>query len=306
VVSHGFLYFFTVYLFLFLCNDNNHNDNCYNCNYAYNETDDNAGCGNVGLFIAGGLGRVVFRGCGSGRFVSRFGRIVCRFGRIVCGSGSLGLGNIGSFFGNIGRIKSESVEGDFCACNREYGELVYFNQAFFVGAQKLCQFIVRNSALVGAGKQVVGACLNRRALKQLVESGDIQKARKLMGHGYSVSGTVVYGKQVGRTIGIPTANLALETEQIYPPRGVYATRTTVMDKTYISMTNIGTRPTVSDKDTVNAETYIFDFNENIYGKEIKVEFFEKIRDEKKFKDIEELRQQLEKDKESTAKYFKSV
>jgi len=153
---------------------------------------------------------------------------------------------------------------------------------------------------------VDGERVSSTLIKQLVESGDIQKARKLMGHGYSVSGTVVYGKQVGRTIGIPTANLALETEQIYPPRGVYATRTTVMDKTYISMTNIGTRPTVSDKDTVNAETYIFDFNENIYGKEIKVEFFEKIRDEKKFKDIEELRQQLEKDKESTAKYFKSV
>ena len=101
-------------------------------------------------------------------------------------------------------------------------------------------------------------------------------------------------KQIGRTIGFPTANLKLQENLIIPKRGIYATKVYIGDKVYIGATNIGYNPTVNGE-KMSVETNILQFDKDIYGKTIKLEFLERIRDEKKFKDLNELKIQLKMD-----------
>lgn len=128
--------------------------------------------------------------------------------------------------------------------------------------------------------------------KQLL-SGDIEAANSNLGRRFSITGKVVRGHQNGRKIGFPTANIIPQEDQLLPPNGVYATM--VGDKK--AMTNIGTRPTF-DGHRLTIETYILDFNEDIYDKEITVEFVRHIRDEKPFASPEKLKEQIKKDIET--------
>lgn len=135
-------------------------------------------------------------------------------------------------------------------------------------------------------------------IRKALHHGDIEKANQLLGYNYSFSGNVTNGFKVGRKIGFPTANLITEhTEKLIPKIGVYAVKVEYNGETYAGMLNIGNRPTLNNGDNVSIEVHIIDFDKDIYDETLKIEFLAKIRDEKKFKAMEELIAQLEKDKQ---------
>ncbi len=148
------------------------------------------------------------------------------------------------------------------------------------------------------GNEIVSSSLIRKYLN----TGQIDAATKLLGYNYSVDGKVISGDKRGQKIGFPTANIKVEnTHKLIPAVGVYAVKVNIDFVTYYGMMNIGFRPTVKEKGSLLPEIHIFDFNEDIYGKEISVEFLSFIREEKKFNSIEELKLQLQKDKENIIK-----
>lgn len=137
-------------------------------------------------------------------------------------------------------------------------------------------------------------------IRNLLTVGDITSANEFLGYSYELNGVVVSGQRLGRTIGFPTANMKLYNPlKAVPGNGVYAVWAEVFGKNYMGMCNIGTRPTVADSNERTIETYILDFNEDIYGLDLKIKFVGKIRDEKKFTSLDMLKEQLEKDRVST-------
>jgi riboflavin kinase/FMN adenylyltransferase len=135
-------------------------------------------------------------------------------------------------------------------------------------------------------------------IRTALEEGDAQLAAELLGRPYEIDGVVVTGNRLGRTIGFPTANMAIdEPLLLIPCGGVYRSSVVVKGVAYDGMTNIGTRPTVGGSGTLTVETHIFDFDEMIYGERISVSFLERIRDERRFPSLDALRAQLRADAE---------
>ena len=143
-------------------------------------------------------------------------------------------------------------------------------------------------------------------IRNFLWTGNVKAANELLGYPYSVTGTVVEGNKIGRTIGFPTANLDIPNEymMINNP-GVYACQTIIDGRLYDAMANTGLRPTVEDRTDGDfiIEVNIFDFNGDLYGKTLKVWFLDRIRDEEKFKGLEALKAQLEQDREKVKEYF---
>lgn len=131
-------------------------------------------------------------------------------------------------------------------------------------------------------------------VKELIQEGKVDEIQEYLGKNYTLEGEVIKAKQVGRTIGFPTANLKLKENLLIPKRGIYATRVYISNEVYIGATNIGYNPTVNGN-KMSIETNILEFNKDIYGETIKLEFLERIRDEKKFKNLDELKIQLKMD-----------
>ncbi|MGE5629416.1 MAG: bifunctional riboflavin kinase/FAD synthetase [Solirubrobacterales bacterium] len=129
----------------------------------------------------------------------------------------------------------------------------------------------------------------------LIEEGDIEKANKMLTRHYSFEGTVVVGKQLGRTLGFPTINLDYSSTIVLPRGGVYFTAVEHEGHKYKGITNIGYNPTVEDE-KLSVETHIVDFNKELYDENIRLSFIKRIRDEKKFNSLTELSEQLKKDK----------
>jgi len=133
-------------------------------------------------------------------------------------------------------------------------------------------------------------------IRKALQQGDVPSADHFLGRNYSVNGLIVKGKQLGRTIGFPTANIQVrEIDKLIPSDGVYAVKVYYNEHVFGGMLNIGNRPTV-DGAYQTIEVNIFDFNQEIYGENLKVEFLQKIRNEKKFNGLNELKAQIAKDK----------
>jgi len=128
-------------------------------------------------------------------------------------------------------------------------------------------------------------------IRELLKNGEIEKANHYLHEKFSVSGLVIQGDKRGRTIGIPTANLQFPEILVKIPYGVYSVQIKVLDKNYYGIANFGMRPTFNKISTI-LEVHIFDFDKDIYDKEIEVIFFNKIRDEQKFSGIKELLNQI--------------
>lgn len=131
-------------------------------------------------------------------------------------------------------------------------------------------------------------------IRRLVKCGKVSDVKKYLGHNYEIEGKVIKARQLGRTIGFPTANLEIKDNLILPKRGIYASKVYIDDKIYFGATNIGYNPTVQGN-KLSIETHILEFDEDIYGKNIKVELLMRIRDEKKFESLDALKNQLQKD-----------
>lgn len=142
-----------------------------------------------------------------------------------------------------------------------------------------------------------GFSVSSTRIRNCLADGDVSAAASMLGYRYKLSGMVVPGNGLGRTIGFPTANLAPSFPlKIIPANGVYATEVIVGGRTYRGMTNIGVRPTLGENLQCLIETNIFDFDEDIYGMEIQVCFIAKIRSEQRFPSLDELRRQLTTDR----------
>ena len=147
-----------------------------------------------------------------------------------------------------------------------------------------------------AEQDIDNIAISSTKIRKALEAGDIITANKYLLKPFVLKGTVVQGKQLGRTIGFPTANIEVsDKNKLVPADGVYAVKVFIHNKMYGAMLNSGFRPTVDGKHHV-IEVHVFDFDETIYGQEMTIEFVDKLRDEIKFNNVNELRNQLEKDK----------
>ncbi|MBR5316551.1 MAG: bifunctional riboflavin kinase/FAD synthetase [Lachnospiraceae bacterium] len=132
-------------------------------------------------------------------------------------------------------------------------------------------------------------------IREEVESGNMEHVTKLLGEPYMVIGEVVHGAKLGRKIGMPTINILPQREKMLPPKGVYYSKTIIGEKEYKSITNIGEKPTVSDEKQIGVETYLYEFDQDVYGKNAIVKLIKFKRPERKFTDLEELKAQMLKD-----------
>lgn len=140
-----------------------------------------------------------------------------------------------------------------------------------------------------------GTVISSSHIRDLIEQGEIAKVCDYMGRPYSVSGVVQYGKQLGATIGFPTANIIPDAEKLLVPNGVYETRLVIDNRKYRGVTNVGDNPTVDMDHKIKIETHVLDFDGNLYGKYLKIDFIRKIRKEIKFDSIEGLKNQIKSD-----------
>jgi riboflavin kinase/FMN adenylyltransferase len=131
-------------------------------------------------------------------------------------------------------------------------------------------------------------------IRRLVTEGRVDEAGALLGHEYVIDGTVVQGDQRGRTIGFPTANLCTKNELV-PPNGVYATTATLAGVVHPSVTNVGVRPTVDDAGKVTIETHVFGLDKDLYGARLRLGFVQRLRDERKFESLDQLKAQIAAD-----------
>ena len=144
-------------------------------------------------------------------------------------------------------------------------------------------------------------------IRSALQQGDIKLANKLLGYSYSTSGIVTHGDSIGRTLGFPTANISIKPEyQLIEKTGVYATIAKVDGKDYPSMTYIGRRPTISNGLSTSTETYIMDFDGDLYGKEIRVTFVDRVRDEMTFDNLERLKSQIQEDKANIIRILSNI
>ncbi|MCC6329298.1 MAG: bifunctional riboflavin kinase/FAD synthetase [Acidobacteria bacterium] len=151
--------------------------------------------------------------------------------------------------------------------------------------------------------QLRGQRISSSEIRKLLATGRVNLARRMLGRPYGVEGVVVRGNRRGHTIGFPTANLKPH-NRVIPKFGVYATATLVGGKWRRSITNIGVRPTFETQAEPSIETYLFDFDSDLYGDVLRVRFLHRIRDERKFNGIEELKAQIEKDSRTALNYFR--
>ncbi len=149
---------------------------------------------------------------------------------------------------------------------------------------------------------VGGAKVSSSRIREAVSSGDMELAGALLGYPFFVTGEIIHGRQIGRTIGVPTANLITDFSKLLPPNGVYYTSSDVSGRSYFGVTNVGTKPTV-DGHFIGIETYFFDCEEDLYGADLKVKLLHFARPERKFASLIELRKQITKDEEGARAYF---
>jgi riboflavin kinase/FMN adenylyltransferase len=150
-----------------------------------------------------------------------------------------------------------------------------------------------------------GEPVSSTAIRQAIQTGDFGKAAEMLGHEYTILGTVVPGERLGKKIGFPTANLSAHSEQ-FPPNGVYFAQATVDGASYPGLINLGYRPTINSSQSERVlEIHLLDFNSDIYGRDVEVRFIRYLRPEQKFENLDALTQQIERDVQQ-ARQFRST
>ncbi len=145
-----------------------------------------------------------------------------------------------------------------------------------------------------------GITVSSTHIRGLIESGDMTAAAEFLGHPHCISGTVVHGKALGRTIGIPTANILIPDHVLVPAYGVYATMVTLPDGRRLpAVTNVGVRPTVENTTGVTVEPWILDYQGDLYDQTILVDFYQRLRGERRFSGLEELQREIFRNAEQT-------
>ena len=154
--------------------------------------------------------------------------------------------------------------------------------------------------------QYQGRDISSTYIKEVLGKGDMPLVEELLGYPYSITGTVVHGRAMGRGLGMPTINLLPDARKLMPPNGVYATKSCIDGRIYRGITNVGYKPTVGGEPVKGVETYLFDVDENLYEKEVTVSFCAYERAERKFASLEELKEQMRKDVEWGRSWFENA
>ena len=151
-----------------------------------------------------------------------------------------------------------------------------------------------------------GMEVSSTAVRNTLLAGDMERATELLGRPYFMDSTVVHGKALGRQLGFPTINETFDNGRLILPYGVYFAKCKVKGgDTYIAVVNVGIRPTVNSTDKIpTAEAHIIDFNDDLYGSDVRIEFYKKCRDERKFASLDELTEQIRRDISACKEYFK--
>ncbi len=171
-------------------------------------------------------------------------------------------------------------------------------------ARHLAQFCQAHNlpCAVVPEQTVEGVRVSSTHIRSLLEAGDVQSAVRFLGHPHILTGEVVSGQHLGRTLGTPTANLRIPEGVICPRYGVYACRALVEGRTFLAVTNVGTRPTVEGR-TVTVEPWLLDYSGDLYGKTMTLEFHHFLRPERKFDSLEALRAEIQNNAIQTRQYF---
>ena len=152
--------------------------------------------------------------------------------------------------------------------------------------------------------EVGGITVSSTYIRRLVELGQISRANRFLGHPHTLTGSVRHGRGIGSSRLYPTANLIIPPHVLVPSHGVYVTRATLPEgASYAAVTNVGTRPTVNNGTDITVEACLLDFEGDLYGKTLRLEFFEHLRDEVRFDSLDALKAQIAADAEATRQYF---
>ena len=188
----------------------------------------------------------------------------------------------------IGRLKAEKVVlgyDNHFGKNRE-GSISFINEHFGDVLETIAIDVAKVDEVIVSSSQI----------KKYLSEGDITKANAMLGLPFSISGIVVHGKQNGRKIGFPTANMALKADNKFIPQlGVYLCQVKIEAGLFFGLTNMGYRPTLNKDDGIHIETHLLDFDGELYGQRIEIQFIEKIRSEKRFDSFEDLKNQIAAD-----------
>ena len=150
-----------------------------------------------------------------------------------------------------------------------------------------------------------GITISSTYIRSLIKQGEMERAAEFLGHPHTLTDTVSHGKKLGSTLGFPTVNLRFRPGVIVPSYGVYATKVVLSDgSAYPAVTNIGVRPTVDQNGGVTVESWLLDgFSGDLYGQEVRVEFYHHIRGERQFENVEQLREEVCRNAQQTIEYF---
>ncbi len=187
----------------------------------------------------------------------------------------------------------KNLKADVIICGENYR----FGKGASAGSQDMKAMCEREGIGFKEVKTLVidGEAVSTTRIRKLIENGETKKANRLLGRAYSISGEVVHGNHIGTNMGIKTLNMLPDETKALPKSGVYSTRCIIDNRLYKSVTDIGTKPTVETDNSMIIETHVFDFDDNVYGKTVRVEFLEYYRSEQKFDTLDELKQTILKD-----------
>ena len=164
----------------------------------------------------------------------------------------------------------------------------------------------------GAGCDIIpavcrdGVVVSSTLIRQLIETGEMEKANEYLGHPHTLTDVIRTGYHLGTKMGTPTINMSFPQGVIIPRHGVYAAKAYIDGQEYMSVTNVGIRPTVSDSGNVNVESFLLDFCGNLYGHRARIDFYKFLRPERKFDDVNELAAQIKSDAQTTREYFERI
>ena len=194
----------------------------------------------------------------------------------------------------LGRLQSLCVGADFVFGHKRSGNVSLLRT---IGAE--LHFTVHGMAAVSLD----GKSVSSTWIREAIQGGELDAASQMLGRAYSLAGTVLHGDGLGRQLGFPTANLDTS-GLVLPPKGVYAVHVEHNSRTYRAVLNIGVRPTLKvPKPQLRVEAHLLDFSADLYGKELEITFVEKLRDERKFESVEQLREQIARDIEQAGRCF---
>ena len=204
---------------------------------------------------------------------------------------------------NFLRLLVESYGAAGLVCGHDFR----FGHKGSGNARLLSSFCRENamSCAVVPAQLLEGLPVSSTHIRSLLEEGNLKEANRFLGHPHILTGEVVSGRKLGRTLGIPTANLTIPAGTVNLPFGVYACKATVDDKALLAVTNIGNRPTVGGH-RVTVEPWLLDFDGDLYGKALTLSFYTFLRAERKFPDLSALKAEIQKNAAETRKFFENT